>query len=239
MRQRLGIDLGRTRYIAFGEYRFGLFDDFGNIGLACRRHAAGQLLDESVHLAFRNRAHEAVGRLATNKGDHRRDRLDSHLAGNGGMLVDVHLDQLDLAPGGADRLFKGRRELAARPAPGCPEVDQDRLTPGFLDHVLHEGLGRGLLDQIGHGLSCRSAALLYYRHGVLVRCLERALLARPRWWFLKFCSARWRSAAKFQLATEGLGNRWPEEMPATPHLVCRMAQHEPSGPKGKENFSLA
>mgnify|MGYP003693756911 CR=1 FL=1 len=31
------------------------------------------------------------------KRDHGRDRLDAHLAGDGRMLVDVHLDQLDLA----------------------------------------------------------------------------------------------------------------------------------------------
>ena len=83
------------------------------------------------------------------------------------MLVDVHLDQLDLALGGADRLFEDRRQLTARTAPGRPEVDQHRLALRFLDDVLHEGLGGRLLDQIGYCLRRRAAALLNYRHGIL------------------------------------------------------------------------
>ena len=83
------------------------------------------------------------------------------------MLVDVHLDQLDLALGGTDRLFERRRELAARTAPGRPEVDQHRLALRFLDDVLYEGLGGRFLDQIGCGLRRRGAALLNYRHGIL------------------------------------------------------------------------
>src|ERR1700746_773905 len=94
------------------------------------------------------------------------------------MLVDVPLPQLDPAFGGTDRLLQDRRELAARATPGRPEVDQHRLAPRLLDHVLHEGLGRGFLDQIRGGRR-RSIALLYYCHGILIRCLEWALLARP------------------------------------------------------------
>ena len=71
------------------------------------------------------------------------------------MLVDVHLDQLDLAVGGADGLFEDRRELAARAAPRRPEVDQHRLALRFLDDVLHERLGGRLLDQIGRCLRRR------------------------------------------------------------------------------------
>ena len=99
------------------------------------------------------------------------------------MLVDVHLDQLDLALGGADGLFEDRRELAARAAPGRPEVDQHRLALRFLDDVLHEGLGRRLLDQIGCCLRACAAALLNYRHDVLASRVcrnvsEFAVLAR-------------------------------------------------------------
>ena len=83
------------------------------------------------------------------------------------MLVDVHLDQLDLALGGADRLFEDRRELPAGAAPRRPEVDQHRLALRFLDDVLHEGLGGGFLDQIGRRLRRRSAALLNDGHGIL------------------------------------------------------------------------
>ena len=83
------------------------------------------------------------------------------------MLVDVHLDELDLALGGPHRLFEGRCELAAGAAPRRPEIDQHRLPFRFLDDVLYESLRGGVLDQIGR----RSAALLNYRHGILVGCV--------------------------------------------------------------------
>src|SRR3954469_3533408 len=82
------------------------------------------------------------------------------------MFVDVHLDQLDLALGGADRLLDDRRQLTAGAAPRRPEVDQHRLALRFLDDVLYEGLGGGFLDQIGYGLRRRAAALLNDRHDV-------------------------------------------------------------------------
>ena len=75
------------------------------------------------------------------------------------MLVDVHLDELDLALGGAHRLFQDRRELLAGAAPRRPEIDQHRLALEFLDHVLHEGLCRGVLDEPSAARGClRSAA---------------------------------------------------------------------------------
>ncbi len=75
------------------------------------------------------------------------------------MLVDIHLDELDLAVGGADDLFEERGKLTAGTAPGRPEVDQHRLSLGFLDDVLDETLGRRLLDQVGRGLRRGSIAL--------------------------------------------------------------------------------
>src|SRR5258706_450169 len=95
--------------IALRQNRFGLFENFRDIRLASGRHACRDLVDESVDLALWHRAHETVGGLAVDEGDHGRDRLDAHLARNGRMLVDVHLDQLDLALCGADRLFENRR----------------------------------------------------------------------------------------------------------------------------------
>jgi len=121
----------------------------------------------AVNLALRHRAHKTVGGLAVDEGDHGRDRLNAHLPGNLRMVVDVHLDQLDLALGRTDRLFDDRRELTAGTAPGRPEVDQHRLALRFLDDVLHEGLGRRLLDQIGCCLRRRAAALLNNGHGIL------------------------------------------------------------------------
>ena len=165
-REHLGIDLRGGGGIAFRQHGLGLLQDFGDVRFARRGHALGQLLDEGVDLAFRDRAHEAVGGLAVDEGDHGRDRLDSHLAGDRRMLVDVHLDELDLALGVADRLFEHRRELAARAAPRRPEVDQHRLALRFLDHVLHKGLGGGFLDQIGRRCRRRRSVTLFYdRHG--------------------------------------------------------------------------
>ena len=106
----------------------------------------GQPLQEGDDLALRQRPHEAVGRLAVDEGDHRRDRLDAHLAGDRRMVVDVHLDELDLALGRLDGLLQDRGELLARPAPGRPEIDQHRLALGFLDDVFDEGLRRRVLD---------------------------------------------------------------------------------------------
>src|SRR5947209_12700943 len=48
----------------------------------------------------------------------------SHLARDGRMLVDIHLNQLHLALCGADRLFEHGPELLAGPAPLGPEVDR-------------------------------------------------------------------------------------------------------------------
>ena len=87
--------------------------------------------------------------------------------GNRRVMVDVHLDQLDLAAGGTHRLLQDRRELTAGAAPLRPEVDQHRLALRFLDDVLYERLGGGFLDQIGRRLWRRSAALLNYRHVIL------------------------------------------------------------------------
>ena len=166
-RQHFGIDLRRTGGIALGQHGVGFPEDLGDVGLAGVRHARGQFIDEGGDLALRHRAHEAVGGLAVDEGDHSRNRLDAHLARDRRMLVDVHLDQLDLAARGANRLFDDRGELAAGAAPRRPEVDQHRLALRFLDHVLDERLGGGFLDQLGRRLWCRSAALLYDRHEIL------------------------------------------------------------------------
>ena len=80
------------------------------------------------------------------------------------MFVDVHLDQLDLAPGGADCLFDDWGELLAGAAPRSPEIDQHRLALRFLNDILHERLGRGVLDEVGRRHCRGPAALLHYRH---------------------------------------------------------------------------
>ena len=123
-RRALRIELGGARGIAFGQRRVG---GLQQILFLAADLALGEPLDERGDLALRQRAHEAVDRLAVDEGDHRRDRLDAHLARDGRMLVDVHLDQLDLALGGLHDLFQDRRELLAGAAPRRPEIDQHRL----------------------------------------------------------------------------------------------------------------
>ena len=82
------------------------------------------------------------------------------------MLVDVHLDELDLALGGLHHLFQDRRELLAGAAPRRPEIDQHRLALGFLDHVLHEALRGRVLDhrRLPSLLPRRSAAYFLEPH---------------------------------------------------------------------------
>jgi hypothetical protein len=160
--QQLAVNLGGGREILL---RQRLVGGFQQIFFFAADRALGQAIEERDHLAFGERAHEAVGRLAVDEGDHRRDRLDAHLARNRRMLVDVHLDQLDLALGRLDHLLQHGRELLARPAPRRPEVDQHRLALRLLDHILHEALGGGLLDETLRGCGCgRGPAALQHRH---------------------------------------------------------------------------
>ena len=75
------------------------------------------------------------------------NRLDAELAGDLRMIVDVHLDELDLAAGVGDRLFQHRRQLLARAAPRRPEIDKHRLARRGGDDVLPEGRRRHVLDR--------------------------------------------------------------------------------------------
>ena len=107
---------------------------------------------------FRQRAHEAVDRPAVLEGEHRRDRLHAHLAGNLRMLVDIELDQPDRALCRPHGLFQDRRELAAGTAPRRPEIDQHRHLARGLDHVAHEVFGGGVLDEVGVRAACTAFA---------------------------------------------------------------------------------
>ena len=158
--QHLGVELDRLGGVAGRERRVGGLQQI--LRLAAEL-VLGDALDEVRDLALGQRAEEAVGRLAVDEGDHGRDRLDAHLARNGRMLVDVHLDQLDLALGGLDGLLQHRGELLARPAPLGPEIDQHRLALRFLDHVLHEGLRGGVLDEAVGRCRCRPRDILQHR----------------------------------------------------------------------------
>ena len=73
-----------------------------------------------------NRTDEAVDDLAVLDRHHRGNRLDLERGRDPGVLVDVHLGELDRSPRRIDHVFEDRPERAARPAPGRPEVDHDR-----------------------------------------------------------------------------------------------------------------
>jgi len=60
------------------------------------------------------------------------------------MLVNIHLDELDLAARRLDRFFKNWRKLLAGFAPGCPKIDQDRLTRRFSDDIGAEARRGGI-----------------------------------------------------------------------------------------------
>ena len=98
----------------------------------------GQTGNEILDLAFRQRPHETVHRLAVLEGIDGRDRLDLEPAGNLVVFVDIDLDQPHLAARLSHSMLDHRTQLAARPAPGRPEVDNDRNLFRRLDHIVHE-----------------------------------------------------------------------------------------------------
>src|SRR5262249_42599098 len=108
-------------------------------------------------------ADEGGGGLAIGESDHCRNRLNAHLGRNRGMLIDIHLDELDLALRSLDGLLQNRRELLARPTPGRPKIDQDWLALGFLDDVFHKGLRRRVLDQRFRSRRSRSLQHVVFR----------------------------------------------------------------------------
>ena len=122
-----------------------------------------ETLDEAANLTLRERAHEAVDRAAIDEGVDGGDRLHTQLAGVARVLVDIDLDQLDRALGGHDGLFQRRGQLAARAAPGGPEIDDDRLGLGGLDDVGGKAGVAAFLDQVGLGRGGTGLS----EHGVL------------------------------------------------------------------------
>src|SRR5208282_3095283 len=113
------------------------------IGIVLDR--AREPLDEALDLSLRQGAHEAIDRLAALKSDHGGNGTDPKAARNFRMLVNIHLDELDLAARSLDRFFENWRELLAGFAPGRPEIDQDRLTRRFRDDIGAEARRGGIL----------------------------------------------------------------------------------------------
>jgi hypothetical protein len=113
------------------------------LGLIRRQQAA----DKLGHLGLRLSAGETVGHLAIDQAEHRWDRLHpKHLRGLR-VLVDVDLGQRHLVAQLADDLVEDRPERFARPAPGRPQVDDDRNLLGTCQHL---GLEGGIGD-VDHG----------------------------------------------------------------------------------------
>ena len=87
--------------------------------------------------ALRLRADRGCGRLAVLEEHHRRDRGDPVALGDLRLLVDVHLDELELTGALLDDPVEDRGDRVARPAPFRPEVDEDGLVR--LEHFVLEG----------------------------------------------------------------------------------------------------
>ena len=147
--QHLAEQLRRGVEVAGGQRRLGRFD----VGRDVVDRVADQPRDEGVDARLWQRAHEAVDRTAVLEGEYGWDRLDAHLPGNLRVVVDIELDQPDRALRRAHGLLQDRRELAAGPAPGRPEIDQHRHLARGVDHVAHEVLGGGVLDEVGVGVA--------------------------------------------------------------------------------------
>jgi hypothetical protein len=145
--EHLGVDRGGGSAVARVQGGLRLFHRGFDGRRSGRARAAGQIVDEGLHLAFRQGAHEPVDRLAVHEGIDRRDGLDAHLLGEGLVLVDIDLDQPDRAAGGLDHFLDRRAELLARPAPRRPEVDDDRRVHRRVDHVVAEPGRVAVLDQ--------------------------------------------------------------------------------------------
>ena len=97
-----------------------------------------QRVEELLDLRRRLGADELGGELAVLERLHGRDPLDPERGGDVRVGVGVELGQRDLALALGDELLEHRRQLAAGPAPGGPEVDDHRHLLGALDDVLLE-----------------------------------------------------------------------------------------------------
>src|SRR5690606_6825285 len=112
------------------------------------------LADERVELlredVLRDDADHLVHGAAVLEEDERRDRADPVLHGHLGVVVHVELADPGLPVVLAGDLLDGRRDDAAGPAPGGPEVHEDGLVA--LEHfLLKVGVGEDdVLRVVGH-----------------------------------------------------------------------------------------
>jgi hypothetical protein len=102
-------------------------------------------------------ADEAFDDFAVLEDHQRGDAADAVVLGGAGCFVDIELADFDRTVVLAGELFDDGGDLAAWTAPRRPEIDEHRLSARLLDHILHEGLCRGVLYEIFRGLSRRPA----------------------------------------------------------------------------------
>ncbi len=71
---------------------------------------------------FGHHADELLGDLAIFEKEHRGDGADAVIGGDGVVVVDVDLGDLNLAGHLGGEFFEDGRDGFARAAPGCPEI---------------------------------------------------------------------------------------------------------------------
>ncbi len=152
--------LRRLRNPALGEHLFGRFNRLGQSAVTaqCRR-----VFHKSGDFRPRNRALEAIDRLALPKGINRRDGLHAQLSRDALVLIHVDLDHPHRAACCGHCRFELRAEGFARAAPRRPKIDDHRHLFGGLDDIRHKGRLGDVFDQIARRGILRLAE---FQHGV-------------------------------------------------------------------------
>ncbi len=101
----------------------GLVADFAESFDLRRLARAAQSGDELANLCLRLRPHERGNDFPLIEGEDRRNALDFERTGDRRIVVDVDLDQDDLAGGLVDHRLEDRSEGCTRATPRRPEVD--------------------------------------------------------------------------------------------------------------------
>jgi hypothetical protein len=101
-----------------------------------------ELVEERPHLALGDRAHELRHRLAVLEGDDVGDRTDAEGLRELLVVVGVDLHELHAPRVVLGHLLEDRRERAAGPAPGRPEVGDDGSGLRGFEHLALKRGGR-------------------------------------------------------------------------------------------------
>jgi hypothetical protein len=99
-------------------------------------------LEECANLRQWLGAYEFIDDASAAKQLHGRDAADLKLLRQILVLVGVHLDDFDFAGVFVGELLEHRPECATGTAPRGPEVDQNRLRGGGVDHLRRKGSRR-------------------------------------------------------------------------------------------------